>query len=158
MKLLDIALIIVSLLLILPMALFMVLYSVSPTFRKLTDIQMMQQDAKMLGDSLSYPVKLVEKPLGIAGEAGELAPSAVIGAFVEGFILGLAGVWLLLKTGTLQTVSDEGSGLRSNSWTRRILSIIFFVPTLMGIAIIGIVKLDPAWYINSMRQFLGGIV
>jgi hypothetical protein len=76
------------------------------------------------------------------------------GTIVSGVLLGLMGVWVLLKTGSLQKVNEVGKGLSGlPSMVTRAVAMLLFPAVIVGVLAVGLAKLDLSWTIEALKAY-----
>jgi hypothetical protein len=77
-----------------------------------------------------------------------------IGSILTGILLGLMGVWILLKTGSLQKINEFGRNMSGvPAIVARALAGILFPAVIVGVLAVGIVKLDINWTITAIKAY-----
>jgi hypothetical protein len=87
---------------------------------------------------------------------GKMVKLPLLGSVLEGVLLGLVGVWILLKTGSLEKIREYGAligGGAPESIARAIAGCLFPV-MIVGTVAIGIAKLDLKWTTEALKGYI----
>lgn len=67
---------------------------------------------------------------------------ATAGTVVSGVLLGLCGVWVLVKTGKIDELVKLGDSVMQNGWGRKLMLAIRCFPPVIIFGMIGIIAID----------------
>lgn len=77
------------------------------------------------------------------------------GTIVAGVLLGLMGVWILLKTGSLDKVNELGRSLSGvPDIVSRGIATALFPAVIVGVIAVGIAKLNPGWIVEALKAYI----